>query len=237
MATEISFIEIALNLGVNFLTLLAMLIGLHLVSNQIKLKNKLLPLFIGFALIIWFFLAVFLGLNDFFIPNPTAWAIPNIVLIFLPIIVGLILLKYSEDFKKIVEVIPTHWIIVIQVYRLLGIIFITLYLQGLLPGEFAIPTGVGDIIVGFTAPIIAFMYLKKKIFAREIAIAWNYLGIADLLLALTLGILTSPSAIQVLALNNQNKLVTAFPLVMVPAFAVPLSILLHIFSLKVLLKK
>jgi hypothetical protein len=38
--------------------------------------------------------------------------------------------------------------------------------------------------------------------------------------------------LQLLALDNPNLLITAYPLVMVPAFAVPLAIMLHILSLR-----
>jgi hypothetical protein len=46
------------------------------------------------------------------------------------------------------------------------------------------------------------------------------------------GFLTSPSPAQVWAFDAPNELISAFPLVMVPVFLVPLSILLHLASLK-----
>ena len=61
--------------------------------------------------------------------------------------------------------------------------------------------------------------------------AWNLLGLLDLVVAVTLGFLSSPSPFQMLAFDAPNDLITAFPLVMVPAFAVPLSVILHLASL------
>jgi hypothetical protein len=61
--------------------------------------------------------------------------------------------------------------------------------------------------------------------------AWNVLGILDLVVAVGTGFLTSPSPFQQLSLDAPNELISAFPLVMVPVFAVPVSILLHLMSL------
>jgi hypothetical protein len=55
---------------------------------------------------------------------------------------------------------------------------------------------------------------------------------ADLAVAVTTGFLTSPSPVQLLALDRPNTLVTAFPLVLIPVFLVPLSVLLHLASLR-----
>jgi hypothetical protein len=60
--------------------------------------------------------------------------------------------------------------------------------------------------------------------------AWNLLGIADLVVAVATGFLTSPSPVQLLALDRPNELISAFPLVMIPVFLVPLSVLLHLAS-------
>jgi hypothetical protein len=53
-----------------------------------------------------------------------------------------------------------------------------------------------------------------------------------LIVATVTGFLTSPSPLQMLALDKPNELVTAFPLVMIPVFLVLLAVLLHLASLK-----
>jgi hypothetical protein len=61
---------------------------------------------------------------------------------------------------------------------------------------------------------------------------WNWLGIGDLVIALTMGFATSPSPLQLLSFDHPNQLVGMFPLALIPVFAVPVSILLHIASLQ-----
>jgi hypothetical protein len=60
---------------------------------------------------------------------------------------------------------------------------------------------------------------------------WNIFGLVDLVVAVTTGFLTSPSPLQLFAFDQPNELVSAFPLVLIPVFLVPVSVLLHLTSL------
>jgi len=100
-----------------------------------------------------------------------------------------------------------------------------------MPGVFAVPAGVGDVLVGLSAIPVALYLASGRSGGVALAVAWNIFGIADLVDALTLGFLTSPGPLQSLALDQPNVLTTAYPSVMTPAFAVPLSLILHGLSL------
>jgi hypothetical protein len=56
---------------------------------------------------------------------------------------------------------------------------------------------------------------------------WELFGIADLVVAITMGAMTSPGPAHLLAFETPNLLISSYPLVMVPAFAVPLALMLH----------
>jgi hypothetical protein len=67
---------------------------------------------------------------------------------------------------------------------------------------------------------------------RKWFVAWNILGIIDLVLAVTLGILHSVSTFGILAGNGPTTLLmTQFPRSLVPTFLVPIYILLHLLAL------
>lgn len=136
--------------------------------------------------------------------------------------------------QNISSSIPVHWLVAVQVFRVMGIGFLNFYALRLIPGEFAIPTGWGDVFIGVTAIPVALLLWRKISFAKKLAIWWNYLGIADLTMALILGNITFPRPIQMLHTTPDNLLIAMYPLVMVPLFAVPLSILLHLFTLRIL---
>lgn len=152
--------------------------------------------------------------------------------LFIPIIVGIVLMWRSAFVARIVDIVPQQWIIAVQLYRALGVVFLVQYAMGHMPGLFALPAGIGDVAVGLLAPVVASRYARNpQAHAAEVR-TWNLLGIADLAIAVGTGFLTSPSALQLFAFDNPNTLISAFPLVLVPVYLVPLSILLHIASLK-----
>ena len=77
------------------------------------------------------------------------------------------------------------------------------------------------------AVVVAVELAQRAAGARKAAYAWSILGIADLAVAVTMGALTSPGLPHLLALDAPNLLITSYPLVMVPTFAVPLALMLH----------
>ncbi len=62
--------------------------------------------------------------------------------------------------------------------------------------------------------------------------AWNLFGLADLVLAGLLWVMTSPGPLRVFATTPTSELLTGFPMAIVLTFLVPLSIALHVVSLR-----
>ncbi len=113
----------------------------------------------------------------------------------------------------------TSILIAVQTYRILGIAFLWGMTQGLLDPAFAIPAGVGDILIGVTAIPFAIFLWKGYSWSRYAVIVWSVLGIADLVNAITLGTITSA--------GFTNPTTTTFPWVLVPTIGVPLALALH----------
>lgn len=179
------------------------------------------------ALIGWLALTIFLGRENVFwaVNNPTVPTIQFGVLI--PIALGLWLLTRSARVGRLVDAIPLPWLVGVQFYRALGLVFLVLWWGGSLPWQFALPAGIGDFATGVLALVVAAMVAGKAAGAHRAVYAWCLFGIADLVIAVTMGALTSPGRIQFLSLDAPNIITTAYPLVMIPIFAVPLSIILH----------
>jgi len=152
--------------------------------------------------------------------------------ILIPIVAGVVLFWRWPALKRIVELVPQRWIVGVQAYRALGLIFLVLYAGGRMPGAFAWPAGVGDVITGLLAPVIGIAYARGWRGSAGMLRVWNIFGITDLIVATTTGFLTSPSPLQMLAFDRPNELISAFPLAMIPVFLVPLSVLLHLASLQ-----
>jgi hypothetical protein len=151
--------------------------------------------------------------------------------IVLPTALGCALLAFAPARRAIAR-LPLHWLVGVQFYRVVGGVFLIAYLQDDVPAEFALPAGIGDVLVGLAAPLVAVALARGGVQrAWPAATAWCALGIADLVVAVTCGFLTAPSMFQQLALSNPNAAITGYPLVLIPIFAVPASIVLHVFVL------
>ena len=101
--------------------------------------------------------------------------------------------------------------------------------RGQMPALWALPAGIGDIIVGATAPWVANHFDAPG--GRRLAIVFNLFGMADLIVAVGLGIMTSPGPTQVFHPSPTSEFATQFLLALVPTFLVPLAFTLHVVSL------
>jgi hypothetical protein len=151
--------------------------------------------------------------------------------IFLPILIGVLVFWRSPAVARVIDAVPQQWLVGLQLFRVLGGVFVALFAVGVLPGPFALPAGLGDLAVGLLAPMVATAYARKPKEKAGSVLAWNLFGIADLVVAVALGVATAPSPLQLAALDSPNVLISAFPLVLIPVFLVPLAILLHLASL------
>ena len=179
----------------------------------------------------WFTIATVTSVTGVY--RPPAGSPPTIqYALLIPIVIGVLLFRTWPLLRRTLAIIPNAALVGVQFYRALGVIFVVLYAGRHLPGLFALPAGVGDVLVGILAPFAAAAYARSPQAGVNNARLWNLLGISDLVIAVTMGFLTSPSPLQLLAFDRPSALIGTFPLVLIPVFAVPLSILLHIASLK-----
>ena len=113
----------------------------------------------------------------------------------------------------------TSLFIAVHTWRILGVAFLWGVSQGILDPAFGISAGVGDILVGVTA--IPFAYFLRRGFgwSKYALVVWNVLGIADLVMAVSLGLITSP--------GFGISTMSTFPWILVPTLGVPLALVLH----------
>jgi hypothetical protein len=211
----------------------AMVFGLHraLRLTGLPVRQRRSAFWTGSAVLVaWFFASLALSLAGFY--QGTFSRVPTVPFgLLIPIAVGVALFWRVPLLRKTIECTPQSWLVSVQVFRVEGLIFLTLLAEGRLPGAFAWPAGVGDMIVGLLAPIVVIAFGRGVRGSTSWLWVWNLLGITDLVVAVATGFLTSPSPLQILSLDKPNELISAFPLVMIPVFLVPLAFLLHLASL------
>lgn len=134
-------------------------------------------------------------------------------------------------FRAFVLTIDLPLATAIQAWRAGGLGFLALYAHGILPGVFAWPAGLGDIAIGVTAPWIALILVRRPGFATSrIFVIWNLLGILDLVVAVSVGGLSSALASGVAGEVTTGPM-AQLPLVLIPAYLVPLFVMLHLAAL------
>jgi hypothetical protein len=179
----------------------------------------------------WLAAAWTLSTASAFVPTQPGSASPLPLAVVVPVLIGLFALTRSERIAEALDAANPSRLIGLQAFRIFGGNFVVLWAFGAIPGVFALPAGLGDMLVGVLALPTAFYLASGAPGGRGAAIAWNVLGILDLVNALALGILSSPGPLHLLALDHSNTFITTYPTVMTPAFAVPLSLILHGISL------
>jgi hypothetical protein len=144
-----------------------------------------------------------------------------------PILLFLVWFAASRPFRQFALSLDARTLTIVQSWRLGGFVFLAFYAHGLLPGVFALPAGWGDIAIGSTAWLAA-RYLTEDDGRRNGFIAWQLLGVADLVMAVSLGVLASPTPFGVLHPNISTDIMTTLPLSLIPTFAVPLLLIFHV---------
>lgn len=150
------------------------------------------------------------------IPPPAATAVPLVVF-------G-IWVAVSRTFRGYVLSVDVRTLTFLQAWRIVGFAFVTGGVYGILPNSFARPAGWGDVLVGLTAPLAA-LYLTRPGRARAF-VAWQLLGMLDLGIALTTGLLASGIFHPVAGVLTSREL-TTLPYSVIPTFAVPVVLIFH----------
>src|SRR3712207_6087344 len=126
---------------------------------------------------------------------------------------------FSDYSKQMQYDKTTSLLIAVNTWRIVGVAFLGGMTQGILDPSFAIPAGIGDILIGVTAFPFAIFLWKGYSWSKYAVIVWSVLGIADLVNAITLGVITNP--------DFRTSTMATFPWILVPTVAVPTAIALH----------
>ncbi len=119
----------------------------------------------------------------------------------------------------------------LQGWRVLGGGFLMLYAFGHLPGFFAWPAGIGDVAVGLGAPFAAIALARGHLSLTSRGfVAVHGAGLLDFAVAAGTGI-AARNQIPGLVEGVTSSAMGDLPLVLIPAFAVPVFIILHLIVL------
>lgn len=146
----------------------------------------------------------------------------------LPIVVLSFMFLRSPHLRAALDAVPLSLLIGVNALRVLGVLFVAAYAAGRLPGPFAPVAGWGDIFVGLAAIPVALIAHRRGSAAVPLVLAWNTLGLADLVAAVTLGVTSSPGPLRLIFNEPGAALMTTAPWLLIPGFLVPLFASTHL---------
>jgi hypothetical protein len=146
----------------------------------------------------------------------------------LPIAILCLVVARVEPLREDFHRVPLWLLVGVHVVRLLGVSFIILYATDRLPAPFAPVAGWGDIFVGATALPVAWLVYRRSMNARVVLWIWNLIGMADLIAAVGLGVISSPGPQRLIFAEPSSAILTTLPWLLIPGFLVPLLFAVHI---------
>lgn len=190
---------------------------------------------VAIVAIVWAIISLFTARIPFF-QNLDRWTDGDLLgfiafgsILTIPVMLFLIALSRSQSFQQFMNDTPSWVLTATQVYRLTGASFLWLYLRDLLPAEVGLVSGVLDIIVGITALPVAWTLSRGFPWSRNLAIAWNFVGMFDLTSSFTVVTL---SIFGLLALDPAPTRLGSYPLSIVSVYQVAIAIFIHIYLLR-----
>jgi hypothetical protein len=186
------------------------------------------------ALAVWFGLVFFLASQGAFVGRAGSPPLPIFFGVAIPLALFFALYFGLKSFPDFILGADLRFVAAIQAWRWGGLGFLSLYANGILPGLFALPAGLGDMAIGFSAPWIVLSLIRNPSFATSRRyMIWNIFGIIDFVVAVSTATLSSGAfpGIGALTGNVTTSPMTRLPLVFIPAFMVPFFIMLHLTAL------
>jgi hypothetical protein len=180
---------------------------------------------------LWLVATVMAGAAGWFAAGPGQPPLGILLAISVPPALFLLAYRASATFHAFVLGLDLRLLTAVQTWRVVGSMFLFLYALDLQPALFALPAGLGDVAVGVAAVFVLRSLIDRHPNWRRRVLLLNLGGLLDFVAAIGTGVLTSNSALGLLAPASPTLAMDLLPLSLVPGFLVPLWIMVHFASL------
>lgn len=202
-----------------FILTCALTIGLFYFSNG---KPKRLTLLI----ILWSVMQSILAYSGFYTNTHTIP--PRFGFILIPSILMIIYGTLPKQQKWFLEKRNTKISTFLHFVRLpVELVLFGLLAHKMIPESMTFEGWNYDIMMGITAPLIGWLFLKERV-SKKLLLSWNIAGLILVLSIYLNGILSAELPFQQIAFEQPNRAVTYFPFVLLPATVVPIVMWTHI---------
>jgi hypothetical protein len=174
----------------------------------------------------WFTFSLSASALHLFRTDPNRPPLPLLLAVLIPISIFSLWYLRSKPFREFTLSLNPKILTLVHIWRLEAFAFLVLYSYHILPGSFALPAGWGDIAIGATAFFTATRLANPN--HKTSFIVWQLLGMTDLVVAISSGAAARFISPLDFASGITTAPMTVLPLSLIPTFAVPLLLILHI---------
>jgi hypothetical protein len=213
-------------LAIGFTVSAALLVALFIGSWHGSARARVA---LAAAALAWFGAVILLGESGWLASNRLG-TVGIGALVVAPVLILAYLAGRVPVLRQVLLETPVPIFVLVHIGRILGIGFLVLHAQGRLAAPFAPIAGWGDVFVALTAvPVALLLAARPGVASRNVALAWNMLGMIDLVLAIGLGVTSAPdSPLQLFTQSPGTAVMSSLPMLLVPVFLVPLYLLSHL---------
>lgn len=182
-------------------------------------------------LMVWLMFTLIISASGFL--NDYTSMPPHLLLVVLPPIILILLLLKAKQFNDLTEQFNIFWLVYAQSFRILmEFILWLLYRYHVIPVQMTFEGRNFDVLIGISAPFIAYFCFVKKTWPLKLALYWNFAGLLLLANIVLVAILSTPYPFRIFMNEPANTVVFGFPFVWLPAFVVPFALLLHVIAIR-----
>jgi len=179
------------------------------------------------AIGVWFFVILTASVAGVFATPPASVPWPILIALGLPPLLFTGIYRSSPAFRASTLGADLRPLILLHTFRIVGMGFLLLAAYDILPLVFAIPAGIGDAIVAVGAFGLALALYSPAGAARRAVAAWNAFGVTDFVVAVVTAVLARTGGPLRFHGMVPSDTIGTFPLVLIPAFFVPLYLITH----------
>jgi hypothetical protein len=197
-------------------------------------KQNLRTLVVG--MLTWLVTVLALSLLGVYSKHPEA--MPPRIFIFgvLPMLMVIAAAFFTRSGRRFIDSLSLFHLTLLHTIRIfVELVLWWLFLEGAVPQLMTFEGRNLDILAGLTAPLVAYLGIRKEVLSRRMLIIWNILCLGLLFNIVIIAVLSVPSPLQKLGFEQPNRAVLYFPFTWLPAFVVPAVLFCHLAAIRKLL--
>jgi hypothetical protein len=145
-----------------------------------------------------------------------------------------VFLAMNKQVGNWIDALPLYALIWPQAMRIVvEIVLFLLGKDGIAPPQMTWEGLNFDVVAGLTAPVVAFAAFGAGRRVRWLGIVWNIVGLGLLINIVTIAVISTPTFG---LMQPANTFVAYWPLIWLPTFVVPAALVMHVLSLRQLIR-